>query len=148
MNPDPATELEGILHDIVATETGDAVGPDVASAIRELLFEDGMDTEEQTPEWITEFFRALRDRQPLEVTPQPDATTDAEVSEFFYDLQQIESLDCYDHGEWVRVKLPKHGMLGLFSIQFAYYTVVRLDDVDDSGDSDLSAAKIHPGSSA
>lgn len=139
------TELETILLDIVAAETGAPVDDATAGTVREILFEAGMDTDAEVPAWITTFFTALRDRAPLPVSEQPASTTDAAVSEFFYDLQQLPALDCYDHGEWVRVRLPNHGMLGVYSIQYAYYTVVPLSEIDDSGDSDLSAAKIHPG---
>lgn len=139
------TELETILLDIVAAETGAPVDDQTAGTVREILFEAGMDTDAEVPAWVTTFFTALRDRSALPVSEQPASTTDAEVSEFFYDLQQLPALDCYDHGEWVRVRLPNHGMLGVYSIQYAYYTVVPLSEIDDSGDSDLSAAKIHPG---
>jgi len=34
-------------------------------------------------------------------------------------------------------------MLGFFSVENAYYTTVKLDDVADDGASDLSAAKLY-----
>lgn len=87
-------------------------------------------------------FQSLSDREPLPVQEQPEPTTDADITEFFADLEDVEAFDCYDFGEWVRIRLPRHGMLGFFSRQFAYFTTARLDQVFDDAKSDISEAKI------
>ena len=106
------------------------------------LFADGLDVDDQVPDWIMTLFQSLSDREPLPIRDQPDPTTDADVTEFFADLQDVEAFDCYDFGEWVRIRLPRHGMLGFFSRQFAYFTTARLDQVADDAKSDISEAKI------
>jgi hypothetical protein len=137
------SRFEELLLDIVAFETGDDPSDDVVEQIKTILDDDGLDTDDEVPEWIARFFRALHTRRPIPGEEQPERSTDAEIIEFFADLQDVEAFDCYDHGEWVRVRLPRHGMLGFFSVQHAYFTVVALDDVPDDAGSDLSVAKTY-----
>jgi len=137
------SRFEHLLIDIAAHELGERPDADVIEQIHNILEEDGLDHADQVPEWISDLFQSLHDREPIPVRDQPDPTTDADVGEFFADLQSVEAFDCYDHGEWVRIRLPRHGMLGFFSVENAYYTTVKLDDVADDGASDLSAAKLY-----
>ena len=87
-------------------------------------------------------FQSLSNREPRPNQEQPDPTSDADITEFFADLQDVEAFDCYDFGEWVRIRLPRHGMLGFFSRQFAHFTTARLDQVAADAESDISEAKI------
>lgn len=137
------SRFEQLLTDIAADELGTRPDAEVIAQIRTILEDDGLDRDDEVPEWIATLFQALHDREPLPVREQPDPTTDADVTEFFADLQGVEAFDCYDHGEWVRIRLPRHGMLGFFSLQHAYFTAARLDDISDDGANDLSVAKNH-----
>lgn len=140
--PAASSRFEQLLTVIMTDETGAAPQDDVVEELRELLFANGLDTDDQVPEWITTLFESLRDREPLPIREQPDRTTDADLTGFFADLQDVDVFDCYDYGEWVRIRLPNHGMLGFFSRQHAYFTTARLDEVPDDAKSDLSEAKI------
>jgi len=137
------SRFEHLLIDIAAHELGHRPDAEAKARIHEILQDDGLDQDDQVPEWIGHLFQSLHDREAIPVRDQPDPTTDADVGEFFADLQSIDAFDCYDHGEWVRIRLPRHGMLGFFSTEHAYYTAEKLDDVADDGASDLSAAKLY-----
>jgi hypothetical protein len=145
--PDQETNMtsrfEHLLIDIATHELGARPDADVIAKIHDILEEDGLDSDDQVPEWIGHMFQSLHDRKPVPLRDQPDPTTDADVGEFFADLQAVDAFDCHDHGEWVRIRLPRHGMLGFFSVENACYTVEKLDDVPDDGASDLSAAKLY-----
>src|SRR3954465_4222446 len=136
------SRFEQLLIDIVTDELGDPVDAAVVARIRTILLDDGLDSDDQVPGWIFELFQSLRDQQTLEVREQPDPSTDADITEFFSDLQDVAPFDCYDHGEWARIRLSRHGMLGFFSRQDAFYTTAKLDDVADDGLSDISNAKM------
>ena len=142
---EPTTEpsrFETLLRKIVLDETGSEPEERVVEQIREILFADGLNDDDQVPDWIMTLFQSLSDREPLPIRDQPDPTTDADVMEFFADLQDVEAFDCYDFGEWVRIRLPRHGMLGFFSVQDAYFTTARLDQIAEDTKSDISEAKV------
>ena len=142
-SPEPTTDLSRfttLLRKIVVDETGSEPAERVVEQIREILSANGLDV--QVPDWIMTLFQSLSDREPLPIQEQPEPTTDADITEFFADLEDVEAFDCYDFGEWVRIRLPRHGMLGFFSRQFAYFTTARLDQVFDDAKSDISEAKI------
>jgi len=135
-SPEPTTDLSRfttLLRKIVVDETGSEPAERVVEQIREI-------SSTPVPDWIMTLFQSLSDREPLPIQPEP--TTDADITEFFADLEDVEAFDCYDFGEWVRIRLPRHGMLGFFSRQFAYFTTARLDQVFDDAKSDISEAKI------
>jgi hypothetical protein len=139
-SPEPTTDLSRfttLLRKIVVDETGSEPAERVVEQIREI-------SSTPVPDWIMTLFQSLSDREPLPIQEQPEPTTDADIteSEFFADLEDVEAFDCYDFGEWVRIRLPRHGMLGFFSRQFAYFTTARLDQVLDDAKSDISEAKI------
>jgi hypothetical protein len=137
------SEFEKLLVDILAHELDETPDDDTIEQLRKILAEDGMDSDEEVPDWIMMLFESLRSREPIEVHDQPDPSTEAEIDEFFTDLEDIAAFDTYDHGEWVRIRLPRHGMLGFFSRQFAFFSTYRLDDVSDDGLSDVSDAKMY-----
>ena len=144
-SPEPTTDLSRfttLLRKIVVDETGSEPAERVVEQIREILSANGLDVDTGVPDWIMTLFQSLSDREPLPIQEQPEPTTDADITEFFADLEDVEAFDCYDFGEWVRIRLPRHGMLGFFSRQFAYFTTARLDQVADDAKSDISEAKI------
>ena len=71
-----------------------------------------------SPPWLLQFFTGLSRHQKVPVTELP-ATGDDQglVWEFFTYLQDISVFDCYDYGEWISVRLPRLGMLGIISIE-------------------------------
>jgi hypothetical protein len=136
-----------ILRDILHTELGAAPSADQLAEVQTLLEENHLDTDANVPAWLRLFFTALHDREPLALRPRPDEKTDGDVAdgdvgEFLAALTDLAPFDCYDYGEWVRVRLPRHGMLGFISVERAAYTVVPLSGVPDDGQSDLSRAKM------
>ena len=58
------------------------------------------------------------------------------------DLQDLPVFDCFDYGEWIRLRLSNHDVLGIISIEFNFYQVEKLSVVSVDGLSDISQAKI------
>ncbi len=137
------SDFEQLLRQIVQHELDEAVTDSpILEDIHTILYENGMERNENIPSWLIIFFKALRNSESVEISPRPASQPPADVGEFFSALQSILALDCYDYGEWVRVRLPKHGMLGFLSIEHGYYQVARLAEIPEDGLSDISAAKM------
>ena len=134
--------FEHILREILAVELGQAAGPELLDELHTLLEENRLDQAANVPGWLLQFFSALQRRQALPYTPQPDEETDADVGEFFACLENLAPFDCLDYGEWMRVRLARHGMLGFISRTQGAYLVTPLDQVPDDRVSDLSQAKL------
>ncbi|GBO53351.1 hypothetical protein APA_1258 [Pseudanabaena sp. lw0831] len=137
------SDFEQLLRQIVQHELDeDLTDSPILEDIHTILTENGMERDENIPSWLINFFSALRNSESLGISPQTASQPPVYVGEFFSALQSILALDCYDYGEWVRVRLPKHGMLGFLSIEHAYYQVARLTEIPEDGLSDISAAKM------
>lgn len=130
------TELEKTLLAIASEETGGDVDDGLREKIHLILDESDMENDDAVPPWLLQFFTGLLERQTVPVTELPATAEDQGlVWEFFNCLQDISVFDCYDFGEWVRVRLPRLGMLGIISIEHSYYRVVPLAEVEgDQGD--------------
>jgi len=134
--------FETLLRDIAQEELGETPGADFLAELQAVLEENHLDTESNVPAWLKQFFTALHHRQSLPLTPEPDEQTEAEVGEFFASLQALAPFDCLDDGEWMRVRLSQHSMLGFVSVERGAYLVTPLSQVPDDGKSDLSRAKL------
>jgi hypothetical protein len=135
------SELEHLLLDIAARETSAELSDDARQQVSAVLDDTGLETDGGVPDWLSHFFGALATGQEVEPSPLPATGPDqGDVWAFFDLLQDIRAFDCYDQGEWVRVRLTQSGMLGLASVEQAYYCVTALDEIFDD-DSDLARAK-------
>lgn len=131
-----SSSLEEMLADIAAAELdGDPVD-EVREQVRAVVDDASLEFDDAVPPWLHQFFRALRDRQTIEPTPLPERRDDdGDVWELFPALEEVEPFDCLDHGEWIRLRLRRLGMLGLISIEHNYFRVLPLADVTtDRGD--------------
>ena len=135
------SHFEALLNELVAKEMGVAVVPaGMRAQLHAALDDNGFRGDDNVPRWLARFFRALLEDEvlPLMDCPSP-MPTDGDVSELFQDLQDVEALSCYDHGEWVRIRL--RSMLGFVSTQHSNCAVLSLTDIPDDAGSDISDAK-------
>lgn len=138
------SRLERLLSDIMAREQGTKTLTKLDSRrLRDVLEDNGFESDANVPAWLSDLFRALWARTSAPVADYSLPTEgDGDVGELFVGLTQFEGLDCYDHGEWVRLRLARAGMLGFVSVQHNHYCVEKLAAVPDVGGSDLSDAKM------
>ena len=136
------TPFEKLLCAIADGELNENPGPNFLAEIQTILNENKLDIETNVPSWLMQFFSALHRREALPLTPEPDEPSEGEIGEFFASLTALPAFDCLDYGEWIRVRLPRHGMLGFVSVERGAYLVIPLSQVPDDGKSDLSRAKL------
>ncbi len=134
------SEFSELLLKIARAETKSSAHPGTAEQIKVVLEENGLDQDNCVPPWLLHFFKALSNKQPLPVTELPATQSgQGEVWELFSSLQKIDAFDCLDYGEWTRIRLAEHAMLGLVSVEHSYYRVDRLHEIPDN-QGDLSRA--------
>jgi len=134
--------FEKLLHEIIINESGEEIQPVTKNKLSLFLSNNDFEKDEDVPEWLMVFFFALKNKLSIEPNPLSKAQTKADVWEFFCDLQDLAELGCFDYGEWIRVRLPKHNMLGFISIEHSFYQTEKLSNISDDGLSDISEAKI------
>ena len=123
-------------------ESGENIECVTYERLSEILSDNGFEKDADVPEWLMSFFTALKTKESFGPTPLHESQTKADIWEFFCDLQDLPVFDCFDYGEWIRLRLPNHDILGIISIEFNFYQVAKLSVVPVDGLSDISQAKI------
>ena len=131
-----------LLEEILTNESGENIESVAYERLSEILSDNGFEKDADVPEWLMSFFTALKTKESFGPTPLPETQTEADVWEFFCDLQDLTVLDCFDYGEWIRLRLPNHDILGIISIEHNFYQVKKLSVISVDGLSDISQAKI------
>ncbi len=134
--------FEELLREIITKEAGNAIRSATEEKLSQILVDNDFEQNEDTPEWLVLFFSSLRDKLLIEPQPLHVTQTKADVWEFFSDLQELEVFDCLDYGEWIRIRLSKHDMLGFISIEHGFFQVEKLSSIPEDGLNDLPEAKL------